>query len=105
MVLSVRSLQAMASTVRCFVQTKSWTKQVAEPSSDRAMRYYHSPEQAVHHPHNSLLPNLIHQGDRRLDFDFAGKDRRLPASTVRRHHRTRHLGHWMHHPAFFSGAE
>ena len=45
MVLSVRSLLAMASIVRSSVQTRSSTEQVAEPSDDRAMRFNRSPEQ------------------------------------------------------------
>ena len=36
----------MASIVRSSVRTKSGTEQVAEPSSDRAMRFNLSPEQA-----------------------------------------------------------
>jgi len=46
MALSLRSLKAMASIVRSSVRTKSGTEQVAEPSSDRAMRLNLSPEQA-----------------------------------------------------------
>ena len=46
MALPMRSLKAMASIVRSSVRTKSGTEQVAEPSSDRAMRFNLSPEQA-----------------------------------------------------------
>jgi hypothetical protein len=42
MALSLRSLQAMASIVRRFVRTESRTEQVAEPSSDMAMRLHPS---------------------------------------------------------------
>lgn len=42
MALSLRSLQAMASIVRSFVRTESRTEQVAEPSSDMAMRLHPS---------------------------------------------------------------
>ena len=46
MALSLRLLKAMASIVRSSVRKKSRTEQVAEPSSDRAMRLNPSPEQA-----------------------------------------------------------
>ena len=47
MALPLRSPKAMASTVRSSVPTKSRREQVAEPSSDSAMRLHLSPEQAA----------------------------------------------------------
>ena len=58
MALSVWSPEAMASTVRCSVQTKSRMEQVAEPSSDRVVRYNPSPEQGAHHPHHLFVRNV-----------------------------------------------
>jgi len=46
MAVSMRSLKTMASIVWSSVRMKSRTEQVAEPSSDRAMRLHPSPEQA-----------------------------------------------------------
>jgi hypothetical protein len=52
MSLSLRSLKAIASTVRRSIRMKPRMEQVAELSSERIMTFCPSPERPVHHPLN-----------------------------------------------------